>query len=105
MHLASCEKCGRELPEDAFFCPKCGVRTPRGRKEETKFPWQDALAEVGEEIDRALSVAAKEIEKGLETAKEEIRKATSKETMICPECKEVSYADARFCWGCGKKLV
>ncbi len=104
MNTASCEKCGTQLPEDALFCPKCGVRTPKGRKENVRPPWEDVLADVREEIDRAVSAAFKEIEKGLEIAKKEIGRATSKRMVVCQACGEASSPGARFCRGCGKKL-
>lgn len=33
-----CSKCGEELPEDAYFCPKCGHRTPKGVEEGVAYP-------------------------------------------------------------------
>lgn len=33
-----CEKCGKELPEDAYFCPKCGHRTPQGKEAGAAYP-------------------------------------------------------------------
>ena len=104
MHIVSCEKCDGPLAEDALFCPKCGIRTPKGRKEKAEVPWEDSLEEVRKKIDKAVTVAFGEMQKGFETAKEEINKTTSKETVTCPQCREESSADAQFCWGCGKKL-
>ena len=102
--MASCEKCGTQLPQDALFCPKCGIRTPKGKRENAKAPWEDVLADVREDIDKAVSAAFKEIEKGLETAKQEIGRAASKRMVVCPGCGEASSAGARFCRGYGKKL-
>jgi uncharacterized membrane protein YvbJ len=104
INTASCEKCGVQLPQDALFCPRCGIRTPKGRRENAKPPWEDVLADVREDIDKAVSAAFKEVEKGLETAKQEIGRATSKRMVVCPACGEASSAGARFCRGCGKKL-
>jgi uncharacterized Zn finger protein (UPF0148 family) len=102
--LAKCDSCGNTLAEDDLFCPKCGSRTERGRKEKVEFPWEGRLEEVREEIDKAVNIAFKEIQKGLRTASEEIERATKKKAVTCPSCKERNPADARFCWGCGKKL-
>jgi len=102
-----CSRCGGELPENAYFCPKCGVRTAKGKEENVPIPWQDwrdTFSEVGEEIEKAFSAAAREIEKAFETAREEIKKATSKEPVVCPSCGEKSPAGAQFCHKCGGKL-
>jgi predicted amidophosphoribosyltransferase len=104
MVLASCENCGKALAEDDLFCPKCGTRTERGRREKVDFPWEERLEEVRLEIDKAVNAALKEIHKGLKTASEEIERATRGETVTCSSCKERSPADARFCWACGKRL-
>ncbi len=102
--MTSCEKCKGQLDEDALFCPKCGTRTPKGKREEAESPWEDTLAQVREQIDKAISSAMDEIHKGLQTAREEINKATSGKTVKCPHCGEMSSTDATFCWDCGKKL-
>ncbi len=102
--MATCENCGNTLAEEDLFCPKCGSRTERGRREEVEFPWEERLEEVRKEIDKAVNVAFKEIRKGLKTASEEIERAARRETVTCPSCKEKSPADARFCWACGKSL-
>ena len=104
MYLTFCKKCGEELSDDALFCPKCGIRTPKGRKEKAQPPWEDAIAEAREEIDKGITTAFEEIQKGLKTAREEIKKATSKETVKCSNCGEVSSAEDIFCWSCGRKL-
>lgn len=33
-----CAKCGKELPEDAYFCPKCGHKTPGGEEAGVSYP-------------------------------------------------------------------
>lgn len=105
--MVFCTNCGEELPENAYFCIKCGVRTKRGKEENVRLPredWRDAFAQVGKELDEAFTTAAKEIEKAFQTAREEFRKATSRETVVCKHCGEKNSADARFCTGCGKEL-
>jgi uncharacterized membrane protein YvbJ len=102
--LDTCEKCKNQLGFDDLFCPKCGVRTPKGRREQAEIPWEEHMAEVREKIDKAVAVAFEEVQKGLKTAKEEIDKSTSKLTYYCPECGKGSPSTAQFCWGCGKKF-
>ena len=102
-----CSNCGKELPEDAFFCPKCGIRTSKGVEAGISPPREDlkdAFARMGEEIEKASSIAGREIKKAFKTAREEIRHAISREPIVCSHCGEQNFADARFCYKCGKKL-
>jgi len=105
--MVFCSNCGEELPENAYFCPKCGVRTKKGVEAGISAPWEDlrdAFAKMGEEIEKAFSVAGREMERAFKRAREEIREATSREPVICSTCGEKNVADARFCYKCGKKL-
>ena len=102
--METCEKCGAQLGFDALFCPKCGVRTPKGKRERAEIPWEEHLAEVREKIDEAVSLAFEEVQKGLKTAREEINKSTSAKKIYCPKCGEASPPSAQYCWGCGNKF-
>jgi len=59
---------------------------------------------MGEEMEKAFSVAAKEIKKAFKTAREEIKGAINRESVVCSNCGKENFADARFCYKCGKKL-
>ena len=105
--MVFCTNCGEELPDNAYFCIKCGVRTRRGKEENVPLPredWRDAFAQVGKGLDEAFTTAAKEIEKAFQTAREEFRKAASREPVVCKHCGEKNSVDVRFCIGCGKEL-
>jgi predicted amidophosphoribosyltransferase len=102
--MVFCSKCGEELPEKAYFCPKCGVRTEKGKEVKVPFPWEGIFSEVGDELDKAFTVAGKEIKKAFETAKKEIKKATRPEPIKCPNCGETTSVNASFCSKCGKEL-
>ena len=102
--MVTCDRCNGLLADDALFCPKCGVRTAKGRKEKAEIPWEESLEEVRKKVDEAVTLAFEEMRKGLETARKEINKSTSRETVTCPQCGEESSVGAQFCWGCGKKI-
>ncbi len=102
-----CSNCGGKLPENAYFCPRCGVRTEKGAEAGISTPWEDlreALSKMGEEIEKAFAVAGKEMEKAFKTAREKVTEATSREPITCPHCGEKNPFNAKFCQKCGKKL-
>ncbi len=105
--MVFCSNCGEELPEKAYFCPRCGTRTRKGAKAGVSTPWEDlkdAFSRMGDEMEKAFTVAGKEMEKAFKTARDKIIEATSREPTVCPQCKEKNRADAKFCYKCGKKL-
>lgn len=102
-----CSKCGAELPEDAYFCLKCGVRTRKGVEAGVSVSWaevKDEFSEIGEEIEKAFINAGKEIEKAFKSARESIRESMRAENVSCPHCGEKNRTDAKFCYNCGKEL-
>jgi predicted RNA-binding Zn-ribbon protein involved in translation (DUF1610 family) len=105
--IVFCSSCGKELSEDAYFCPNCGVRTRMGVEVGAGGPWEEvreAFGRMGEELEKAFETAGREIEKAFKTAKEEIKEATSKEQVVCPDCGEKNASSAKFCYKCGRKL-
>ncbi|MFQ6068210.1 MAG: zinc-ribbon domain-containing protein [Candidatus Bathyarchaeia archaeon] len=105
--MVFCSNCGVELPENAYFCPKCGVRTKKGVAAGISTPWEDlreAFSKMGEEIEKAFSVAGKEMEKAFKIARKKIKEVTTREPVVCPHCGEKNLIDAKFCYKCGEKL-
>jgi len=105
--LVYCSKCGEELPENAYFCPMCGLRTKKGVEagiSTVTEDLRDAFYRTGEEIEKAFSIAGREIERAFRTAREKIKETTGREPVSCPSCQEKNPANARFCRKCGKKL-
>ncbi len=96
MLVVFCSSCGEELPEDANFCPKCGVRTSKGVEAGVTTPLRD--------LRDAFSRMGEELEKAFKRAREEFREATAGEPVVCSNCGEENFAYARFCYKCGKKL-
>ncbi|MDH5449076.1 MAG: zinc-ribbon domain-containing protein [Candidatus Bathyarchaeota archaeon] len=105
--MVFCSNCGEELTENAYFCPKCGMRTKKGVEAGISTPWEDlrnTFSKMGEEIEKAFSIAGKEMEKAFKTARDKVKEATSREPFVCPHCGEKNVAGAIFCYKCGKKL-
>lgn len=105
--MVFCSNCGKELPENAYFCPRCGGRTKKGAEAGISTPWEDlkdAFSKMGEEIEKTFTIAGKEMEKAFKMARDRIKETTSKEPVVCPQCGETNLVDAKFCYKCGKKL-
>ena len=105
--MVFCSKCGEKLPEDAYFCSRCGVRTKKGLEAGIRVPiddLRDAFSDVGQEMEKAFAKAAKEIQRAFRTARENIRQPAVNEQIICAHCKQANLSDASFCSGCGRKL-
>ena len=94
--MVYCSRCGRELPEEANFCPKCGARTRKGIEDGISIP--------REELREGLSAIGVEIEAALSEAGESIKEAAGRKTLVCPHCGERNRSAASFCHGCGKRL-
>jgi uncharacterized membrane protein YvbJ len=102
-----CTRCGKQLPEEAYFCPNCGVRTVGGTAAGVSIPadeWKEAFHKAGQEMEKAFSIAAKEMEDAFRTVRENIRESSSRRPVACPQCGEKNLKDASFCHNCGKKL-
>jgi uncharacterized membrane protein YvbJ len=106
--MGFCSNCGEELPEDAYFCPKCGARTIKGAEAGVSSPMddlRDAFNKMNQEIEKAFSIASREIQKAFKTARENVKQSIYREPISCPQCGEKSPSDSNFCYKCGKKLA
>ena len=74
-----CTRCGTELPENANFCLKCGVRTARGVEAKVPLPYKEIISDIENKLEKAFVTASEEIKDAFNRAKEEVRKATSQE--------------------------
>ena len=102
-----CSKCGETIPEDAYFCPKCGAKTRKGLTvgvSDSSQELKEKLSKMGREIEKAFSLAAKEIEEAFKTAGEKIKTVPTKGNVICTNCGEKNFEDAMFCYNCGKEI-
>lgn len=108
MHMAYCSNCGEKIAEDAFFCPKCGVKTMKGAEANAKYPadeMREAFARMGVELEKAFSTAAVEIHAAFKKAAAEMKtKPAEQEAMACQSCGAKNQSGAVFCRNCGNKL-
>ncbi|MDD1776253.1 MAG: zinc-ribbon domain-containing protein [Candidatus Methanomethylicus sp.] len=106
--MGFCSKCGKELADDAFFCPRCGVRTAAGVTAGATPPvmeeMRDALLRAGKEIEKAVNKAAKEMDDTLTKAKENVHATKAKMNQTCPNCGAANLGNAAYCPKCGTKL-
>jgi uncharacterized membrane protein YvbJ len=103
-----CTKCGKEIPEDAYFCQSCGARTLKGKEAGVSAPLdevRDALSTMGRELEKAFETAAKEIRGAFETVRENVKQSTPIRPVICKNCGQKNLSNANFCTKCGKELV
>lgn len=105
--MVYCSNCGGKLPEDAIFCPNCGVKAVRTVETVTP-PIQDELKEafnkMSQELEKAFAVAAKEISEAFQAASENIKKSLQRELVACPSCGAKNPSSAVFCYECGKRI-
>ena len=105
--MAFCSSCGEKLPEDVYFCSKCGVRTKKGAEAGVHTPVEElreAFSKMGQEMEKAFVTAAEELKKAFKTARENIRQSTSGEPVVCASCGEKNPGYASYCTKCGKEL-
>jgi len=105
--MVFCLKCGKELPEDGYFCPNCGVRAQKGVEAGVSVPVEElreAFAKIGQEMEKAFRTAAKEIDAAFKTVREDVRESKARATIVCSECGQKNSGDASYCFNCGKRL-
>lgn len=73
-----CTNCGTELPENANFCLKCGVRTAKGVEGKVPLPYREIASDIENRLEEAFATASEEIKRAFGKAKEEVRKATNR---------------------------
>jgi ribosomal protein L40E len=112
-----CRSCGKELEEDANFCPKCGLRTEKGENDNVKTP-VDRGPEWEKELELAVKKATKKLEEAVETAKkglvqvseevrteiDKVRETRKKNYVYCSKCGSRNPSDSDYCIKCGAKI-
>jgi len=109
-NMVYCSNCGEKIPDDAYFCPKCGIKTPKGKASNMAYPsdeLRDAFYKVGIELERAFTIAAHETHQAIKKASENMQQKTAtkpKETIVCSRCGTKNVSGAVFCHSCGAKV-
>jgi len=110
--LVYCSNCGSKIDDEAFFCPKCGTKTAKGKNAKTPYPSdeiRDTLYQVGIELEKAFTLAAKETNAAFKKVKENMQQKpqqTSTEAVIpCPRCGTKNPVGSIFCNNCGTRLA
>jgi uncharacterized membrane protein YvbJ len=105
--MAYCHNCGENLTKDAYFCPKCGTKTPLGTEKNAPASSEEmrqAFANISLELEKAFMVASKEIRAAFQTARENIQKSMEKESVVCGKCSEINPSASAYCYKCGQKI-
>lgn len=76
--MVFCTKCGKELPEKAYFCPNCGVKTAEGEEAKVSMPYGEMFSEMEKQLEKAFLTASEEIKNVLNKAREEVKRATNR---------------------------
>jgi Zn finger protein HypA/HybF involved in hydrogenase expression len=108
-NLANCSNCGEKIVDDAFFCPKCGTKTAKGRVANAAYPageLRDAFYSVGIELEKAFNIAARETHSAIQKAKENWQqKPAQPETVACSKCSTKNPSGSIFCNSCGNRIA
>ena len=106
--MVNCSNCGEKIADDANFCPKCGLKTAKGRSTNAVYPSdeiREAFYTVGIELEKAFSIAARETHSAIQKAKENWQqKPPQPETVVCTQCSTKNPSGAVFCNSCGNRI-
>ncbi len=113
LRMVYCSNCGQQLPDDVYFCFKCGTRTPAGKAANAAYPQdelRDAFHRVGIELERAFTIAAEETRQAFKRVSEKERGSTqsasaSQAEVTCPKCGTKNPQGSIFCRNCGARLT
>ncbi len=111
--LVFCSNCGSKIDDEAYFCPKCGTKTIKGKAAKANYPedeLREALYQAGLELEKAFKIAAKETHTALKKVSEDFQKksgstASSQNLITCHKCGTKNIAGSIFCNNCGSRIA
>ncbi len=113
--MVYCSNCGEKIPDDVYFCFKCGTKTSVGKAAKATYPadeLRDAFYQVGVELERAFNIAAKETQAAFKRVSEDMQQkqqqkttASAQGTVVCSSCGSKNVSGAVFCHSCGAKVA
>ena len=86
-----CIHCGKEIRDNAKFCPLCGKKIESNMP---KVPLADKINETSEVI----------YKRHLNEKPDKVEETIVIETKICSHCKKEIKSDMKFCPYCGEKI-
>ncbi|MGA2682640.1 MAG: zinc-ribbon domain-containing protein [Candidatus Bathyarchaeia archaeon] len=106
--MVYCSNCGAKIDDEAYFCPKCGTKTEKGKAAKALYPadeLRDAFYQVGIELERAFNMAARETHSAIQRARENLQqKPPRQQTVTCSKCTTQNPNSSVFCYSCGTRL-
>ena len=116
--MVYCSNCGTKLDDEAYFCFKCGTKTPAGKTAKVMYPTdelRDAVFQVGLELEKAFTLAAKETQAAFKKVSENVQQKTAQTaqtqqtsaqgTVACSSCGAKNVSGAVYCSSCGTKVT
>lgn len=107
-NLVYCSNCGTQIADDAYFCPKCGAKTEKGKAAKAHYPadeLRDAFYQVGIELEKAFNMAARETHSAIQKARDNWQqKPVQEQTFACPKCATKNSVGSIFCHNCGTRF-
>ena len=75
--MVFCSNCGTDLPEKAYFCFNCGVRTAKGVEANVSMPYKEVVSDIERQLEKAALATSEEVKNVFNKARENLRKAVN----------------------------
>ena len=110
--MVYCSNCGLKIDDEAYFCPKCGAKTLKGKDAKVNYPTaeiRDAFYQLGFELEKAFTIAARETHSALKKASEDLQgksfTTTAISSVTCQKCRAKNLDNSIFCFSCGNRIT